>query len=131
MNNDDIDFQLGEVIRQKGKPIAFYGRKITDTQKSYTVTEKERLRIVETIKEFITILLGQISRIYLDHKTLTCNFLNNDRVLRQRLILEEYGRDIEYTQVEKNLVTNALSIFTINGNQETRQDPTYEKELVS
>ena len=31
-------FQLGVVIIQKGKPIAFYSRKLTDAQQQYKVT---------------------------------------------------------------------------------------------
>ena len=30
---DTSTFRLGEVISQKGKPIAFYGRELTDAQK--------------------------------------------------------------------------------------------------
>ena len=33
-------FQLGAVISQKIKPIAFYSRKLTGTQQRYTVSEK-------------------------------------------------------------------------------------------
>ena len=50
MQTNASDFQLGAVIIQKGKPIAFYGRKLTDPQRCYTVTERELLRIVEDIK---------------------------------------------------------------------------------
>ena len=32
------DSQLGAVISQKGKPIAFYSRKLTYAQEKYTVT---------------------------------------------------------------------------------------------
>ena len=67
MYTDASAFQLGVVIRQKGKPIAFYSRKIDDAQKMYTVTKKEILRIVVTIKEFRTILVGHKLRIYTDH----------------------------------------------------------------
>ena len=35
-----IRFQLGTVIVQEGKPIDFYSRKLTETQKRYTVTKK-------------------------------------------------------------------------------------------
>ena len=31
-------FQLGAVINEKGEPIAFYSRKITDDQQCYIVT---------------------------------------------------------------------------------------------
>ena len=37
---DASDYQLGAVISQNGKPIAFYSRKLTGPQTWYTVTEK-------------------------------------------------------------------------------------------
>ena len=88
IHRDARDYQLGAVIIQNGRPIYFYSRKLTGPQTRYTVTEKELLRIVETLKEFSTILLGQKLRIYTDHKNLTCIFLNTDCVLKWRLILE-------------------------------------------
>ena len=44
---DDRVFQLRAVISQKGKPIAFYSRKLTDSQQWNTLTDKELLSIVE------------------------------------------------------------------------------------
>ena len=58
-------------------------------------------------------------------------FQNKDRVLRWRLTLEDYDPGIEYIKGKKNIVTNALSIFPINGNQETTQESTYKKENMS
>ena len=55
IHTDASDYQLGEVIIQNGKPIAFYSRKLTKPQTCYTVTEKKLLSIVETLKEFRTI----------------------------------------------------------------------------
>ena len=66
------NFKLWAVIRHEGTPITFYSRKLTDDHKEYKVTEKELLRIIESLKEFRTILPGQIIRIYTDHKNLTC-----------------------------------------------------------
>ena len=45
IHNNDSDFQIGRFIIQKGKPITFYSRKITDPQKRYTLTEKDLLSI--------------------------------------------------------------------------------------
>ena len=68
-------FQLGAVIKQKGKPVDFYSRKITELPKIYTVTEREMLSIVETLKEFRTILLGKRLKIYTYNKNLICKNL--------------------------------------------------------
>ena len=57
IHTDASDRQLGGVISQEGKPIAFYSRKLNDAQRRYTTTERELLSIVETLKEFKTILL--------------------------------------------------------------------------
>ena len=80
MNNLKIDtnardLQLGAVVVQNRKPIAFYSRKLTGAHKRYKVTEKELLSIVETLKYFRTILLGKRLRIYTGHLKLTCKNL--------------------------------------------------------
>ena len=38
-------FQLGASIRQKGRPIAFYSRLLTDIKRRYIVTEKGLISI--------------------------------------------------------------------------------------
>ena len=40
IHTDATVFQLGAVIIQKVKPIAFYSRKLTDAQQWYTVTDR-------------------------------------------------------------------------------------------
>ena len=67
IHTDTSAFQIIVVIIEKGKPIAFYSRNMTDSQKRYTVTERELPSIVENLKDFRTILLGQKLRIYTDH----------------------------------------------------------------
>ncbi len=44
--------QLGAVITQDNRPIAFFSRKLSDAQSKYTVTKIELLAIMETLKEF-------------------------------------------------------------------------------
>ena len=63
--------QLGAVITQDNRPIAFFSRKQSNTQQKYSVTEIELLAIVETIKEFKGMLWGQDIKVYTDHKNLT------------------------------------------------------------
>ena len=48
-----------------------------------------------------------------------------------RLIIEEYGTNIEYIQGSKNIVEDALSRFPINDNLDTTHESTYKKYIVS
>ena len=89
------------MISQAGKPIAFYSRRLSDCQTRYTTTERELHAIVETLKEFRNILLGQKIVIHTDHKNLTDANFNTDRVIRWRLIIEEYDPDLRYIQGPK------------------------------
>jgi hypothetical protein len=50
--------QLGGVITQDIRPIAFFSRKLTKAQQRYSVTELELLSIVELLKDFKGMLLG-------------------------------------------------------------------------
>lgn len=109
IHTDASHTQLGAVISQKGKPIAFYSRKLKPEQTRYTTTERELLSIVETLKEFRNILLGQKIVIHTDHKNLTCKNFNTERVMRWRLVLEEYGPELRYIKGEQNIVADALS----------------------
>ena len=103
--------QLGAVITQNNRPLAFFSRKLSDTQKKYSVTEIELLAIVETLKEFKGMLWGQIITVFTDHKNLIQDALGltSDRVYRWRLIIEEYGPEIIYIKGINNTVADAIS----------------------
>jgi len=108
---DASEKQIGGVVTQENKPLGFFSKKLTDTQRRYPVTEQELLAIVETLKYFKHMLLGHQIIVKTDHKNLThpASTHTSDRVLRQRLLLEEYGADLQYIQGERNIVADALS----------------------
>ena len=106
---DASKYQLGAVILQDNKPIAFYSRKLNSAQLNYTTIERELLAIVETLKEFRNIFLGQQIIVYTDHKNLTYKVFNTERVISWRLIVGEYGPQLRYLQGHKNIVADALS----------------------
>jgi hypothetical protein len=74
--------QLGAMITQGNRPIAFFSRKLSEAQSKYSVTKIELLAIVETLKEFQGMLWGQTIKVYTDHKNLTRDALGliSDRV---------------------------------------------------
>ena len=71
IHTDASHLQLGAVISQNDRPIAFYSRELNPAQVRYTTSERELLSIVETLKEFRNILLGQHIHVYTDHLNLT------------------------------------------------------------
>jgi hypothetical protein len=68
---DSSNFQLGSVITQNNRPLAFFSRKLSTMQQKYSVTEQGLLAIVETLKEFKGMVWGQQVTVYTDHKNLT------------------------------------------------------------
>ena len=114
---DASDFQLGAVIMQKGKPLAFYSRKLNKAQLNYTVTEKELLSIVETLKEFRGILLGHDINIYSDHKNLEYenSTASSQRAMQWRVLIEEFSPTITCIKGINNTVADALSRLSQDG----------------
>ena len=108
---DASDRQLGAAVSQYGKPIAFYSRKLTPTQQRYTVGERDMLSIIETLKEFKNILLGQDITIHTDHMNLINPATQHEssRIIRWRWLIEEFGPKFEYVKGQKNVVADALS----------------------
>jgi len=109
VHTDASHTQLGAVISQSNKPLAFYPRKLTPTQQCYTTTECELLAIVETLKEFKNILLGQEIIIYTDHQNLLAQNCTIERVLRWCLLIEEFNPQFRYIPGHKNIVADTLS----------------------
>jgi RNase H-like domain found in reverse transcriptase len=109
IHTDASHTQLGAVISQDNRPIAFYSRKLNPAQTRYTTTERELLSIVETLKEFWNILLGQRIKVYTDHQNLTYTNFNTERVMGWRLIIEEFSPELIYLKVERNIVADTLS----------------------
>ena len=104
------NFQLGAVIKQDDNPVAFYTQKLNSTQKNYTTIKKELLSVVETLKEFRSMLLGAVFHVYTNLKNLThkLSSYTTQCVLHWRLLLEEYNPTFHYIPGPKNIVADAL-----------------------
>ncbi len=102
--------QLGAVITQDNRPIAFFSQKLSNTQRKYSVTEIELLAIVEILKEFKGMLRGQQIKVFTDHANLMSDALGLtlDQVYHRRLLLEEYGLKIVYIKGIHNTVADVV-----------------------
>ena len=84
IHTDASKTQLGAVVSQEGKPIAFYIRNLNDSQKRYTTTEQELLSTVETLKEFRNILLDHQVIVYTNHRNLTYKNFNLGQLFHKK-----------------------------------------------
>jgi hypothetical protein len=111
MYTDASSKQLGAVITQDNRPIAFFSWKLSDTQHKYSITKIELLAIVKTLKESKGMLWGKNIKVFTDHKNLIRDALGltSDRVYQWRLLLEESGPEIIYIKGMHNTTADAVS----------------------
>jgi hypothetical protein len=102
--------QLGAVITQDNRPIAFFSRKLSNMQHKYSITKIELLAIVKTLKEFKGMLWCQNIKLFTDYTNLMRDALGltSDRVYQWRLLLEEYGPKIIYIKGIHNTIADAV-----------------------
>ena len=116
---DASDRQIGAVLKQGDKTLAFFSKKLNGAQKNYGVGEKEMLSTVEALKEFRTMIYGYPIDVYTDHLNWAYDkTMRNARVMRWRLLLQEYAPTIHYIKGEKNVVADALSRIPFTTDQE-------------
>ena len=77
---------MGAVISQDGRPVAYWSKKLTDTQQKYPTTDQEILAIVECLKQYKMMLFGQTITVWTPIETLLTRILNMQ-------VREFYGRD--------------------------------------
>lgn len=124
LTTDASDFCMGAVLEQRDKKgallgvVSYWSKTLIDAQTRYTVQEKEFLAIVEALKHFRHLLLGQHFVIRTDHFSLqylmTQSKVPQNRIARWLDYLAEFDFSIEHLKGTKNSVADALSRVSIN-----------------
>ncbi|GBO02192.1 Transposon Ty3-I Gag-Pol polyprotein [Araneus ventricosus] len=118
---DASDTAIGPVLQQyensTWKPIAFYSKKLNDTQQNYSTYDRELLGIYLSVKHFKHYLEGRTFTIYTDHKPLIFAFHQKldkaaPRQARQLNYISRFSTDIKYIKGENNIVADTLSRVT-------------------
>ncbi|KAE9356037.1 hypothetical protein PF008_g3789 [Phytophthora fragariae] len=106
---DASGYQLGAVITQHDRPLAFWSKKCNESQRKYPANRLELLSILLLLREYRTMILGPELHIHTDHLNLTYGTFNNIQMMRWRLEIEEFGPHLQFIKGENNVVADALS----------------------
>ena len=107
ISSDASNFGLGAVflqLQENGtrKPVYYAYRSLSETEKRYTVIEKEALAVTWACNKFSNYALGMKFTVETDHKPLVPLFTPTDlskmlpRILRFRMRLMKYELDVIY-----------------------------------
>jgi len=109
-----IGASLEQASDNKLTPLAFFLKKLSETQRKYSTYDRELLAIYESIKYFIDILQGRRIIIRTDHKPITHAFNQRldkafPRQARQLDLIAQFTTKIIYVAGEENTVPDTLS----------------------
>lgn len=105
---------LGAALLQKGKPVAYASRALTETEQRYPTIEKEMLAIIYSLETFNHYTFGRNVKVRSDHKPLesilkkskTCA---SPRLQRMMMRLQKYNIEISYERGKNMHLADALS----------------------
>nr|GFB57444.1 putative reverse transcriptase domain-containing protein [Tanacetum cinerariifolium] len=103
---------LGAVLMQREKVIAYASRQLKVHEKNYTTHDLELGSVVFALKLLRHYLYGTRCTVFTDHKSLQHILDHNDLNMRQRhwlKLLSDYDCDIRYHPGKANVVADALS----------------------
>jgi transposase InsO family protein len=112
--------------------IAYTSRTFKGAELNYNTTEKELLSIVHCLKKFRIYVLGQKLTIVTDNKALTfikkCH-LNNSRITRWILGIQEYNFNIIHCSGKENIVADLLSRCPEDAQEEHKMNQPDELDI--
>ncbi|KAK5868930.1 hypothetical protein PBY51_009902 [Eleginops maclovinus] len=111
---DALETGLGAALTQKGEPVAFGSRALTETERGYAIIEKECLAFVFGMENFHQYTYGRKVTVQSDHKPLE-NIVKKPllsapkRLQRMLLRLQRYDIDVNYVPGCDMLLADTLS----------------------
>ncbi|KAK8586224.1 hypothetical protein V6N13_130745 [Hibiscus sabdariffa] len=112
VHTDASDVAIGGVLMQEGHLIAFESRKLNETERRYTVQEKEMTAVVHYLRIWRHYLLGSHFQVFTDNVA-NSYFLTQKKLspkqARWQMFLAKFDFAMEYKSGKAYLVADALS----------------------
>ncbi|GFW43654.1 hypothetical protein TNCV_4770031 [Trichonephila clavipes] len=110
---------LHQVVDSELQPLAFFSRKLTSSEKSYSAYDRELLAIYLAIRHFRYMLEARDFTVFTDHKPLTYAFRQKSdkcspRQIRQLDFISQFTTNIVHIPGSDNIAADVLSrVFAI------------------
>ena len=116
VETDASDGAIGATLSQRGRPVAFFSRTLSSSERKWSSYEKEAYAIVESVRKWRHYLSGKKFTLITDQKSVSYMFdsrhknkIKNDKVIRWRIELLPYTYDLVYRPGKYNLAADAMS----------------------
>ncbi|GFX52820.1 retrovirus-related Pol polyprotein from transposon opus [Trichonephila clavipes] len=115
---DASDYAIGgalhQVVDSELQPLAFFSRKFTSSEKSYSAYDRELLAIYSAIRHFRYMLEARDFTVFTDHKPLTYAFRQKSdkcspRQIRQLDFISQFTTNIVHIPGSDNIAADVLS----------------------
>lgn len=118
-SNNAVGAVIHQIVNRELQPLAFYSKRLTETQKRYSTYDRELLAIYQSIKHFRFMLEGRTFAIYTDHKPLIYAFhqkadQSTPRQIRQLDFIGQFSTDIRHVKGIENIVADTLSRIEVS-----------------
>lgn len=126
VETDASEYAIAATLSQKGRPVAFFSRTLSNAERKHPSVEKEAYAIVESLRKWRHFLMGKHFMLITDQQSVCYMFnqnhsskIKNEKILRWRLELSCYKYDIIYRPGTQNTAADALSrvCALMNGNK--------------
>ena len=116
VKTDASDIAIAATLIENHRPVAFFSRTLSISERRYSSSEKEAHAIVEAIRRWRHFLLGTHFKIFTDQRSVAFMFnakhsgkIKNDKIQRWRIELSNYTFDIVYRPGAENDATDVFS----------------------
>ncbi|GFX60426.1 retrovirus-related Pol polyprotein from transposon opus [Trichonephila clavipes] len=115
---DASDYAIGgalhQVVNSELQPLAFFSRKLTSSEKSYSAYDRELLAIYSAIRHFRYMLEARDFTVFTDHKPLTYAFRQKSdkcspRQIRQLDFISQFTTNFVHIPGSDNIAADVLS----------------------
>ncbi len=121
VRTDASDYAVGGVIVQidkegRERPVLFLSKKLSQSQRNYSTSDKEMLGVFYCIRSAHQILAGRRFVVYSDHRPLESTRPSvSPRIERMKLALAEYDFEIRYLKGTENTAADLMSRILVLG----------------